>query len=557
MILRPYQEQAVYAITSNYNKGINRQVAVLATGLGKTIIFSHLISRRVRQTQKKALIIAHREELLLQAKDKLLNVNQTLQVGIEQAEQIADHTNDEVVIASIASIGRSDTSRLQNFNPKEYSTIIIDEAHHASAETYKNVLRYFGVLKNDSDWNREILLLGVTATPKRNDNNGIEEIFDEVTFDFNIVDGIKQGWLSRIRAFKVDTTENIDSVGTMSGDFNIGELEEKINTPERNALIVKTYKDLAYGKRTLVFAVDVAHTKSLYESFKNAGIHAAYVTGETPHDKRKETLQAFAMGQLNVLVNALVLTEGYDNAGIENIFLARPTKSGILYQQMIGRGTRVYEGKKYLTIVDFVDNTTKHSLQTAASLVGLDGTVNFRGQDILLARESIDKLLDKRPHYNLNKLDMDRLQYVMEEVDLLQEQEKVKQTEHYSWHSFGDAMRIHNGKHRDFLVEQSLTGQYILTEHLLLAKSKKKIGEFTSKSEAMRYADSLLLQSYSTASLPGSRFGSTNTYGGDMPSEAQIALLRDLGADEQTILFLDKSTASLLINDLKRSKRIS
>jgi ATP-dependent helicase IRC3 len=170
LTLRPYQQEALDAITTSFAKGTNKQVAVLATGLGKTVIFSHLISQRIGRDHKKALILAHREELLLQAKDKLLSVDPTLHVGIEQAESSADHTSDDVVIASVATIGKVNSTRLHAFDPSEYSTIIVDEAHHASAASYKTIFEHFGVLKDSPfDTNKQILFLGVTATPNRND----------------------------------------------------------------------------------------------------------------------------------------------------------------------------------------------------------------------------------------------------------------------------------------------------------------------------------------------------------------------------------------------------
>jgi superfamily II DNA or RNA helicase len=552
--LRNYQQDAVDSILKWYKNGVRKQVAVLATGLGKTIIFSHLVSRRNAETGKKALILAHREELLLQAKDKLQQVNRDLRIGIEQADKIADHSGDDVVIASVSTIGRTGSPRLMQFNPQEYSTIIIDEAHHASAESYKTILRHFGVLKNENDTNSSILLLGVTATPKRNDNQGIEQIFDKTVYEYNIIDGINNSWLSRIRAFKINTTAEIDSVRTNAGDFNIDELKQAVNTPARNNLIVQTYKEKADGKQALVFAVDVEHTRDLCLTFQDHGIEAAYITGETDKKERTELLSAFKAAKIPVMVNALVLTEGYDNERISHILMARPTKSGILYQQMIGRGTRVHSDKPHLTIIDFVDNTSRHALQTAGSLIGLEGTIDFNGGDILDARKQLDELLDKRPHYDLNKLKIVDIDALLEEVDIMQQKEAAQKEELYIWHSFNDGMRMHSSKYRYYLVEQTITGQYELSEYYNLTVTKKPIDTFLSKSEAMRFADSLLRKSYS-GMLNTVGYESEPRFGNELPSEAQIALLRELGADEHTIMFLDKRQASILISALKKQKR--
>ncbi len=554
MQLRDYQQRAVDAVHMAMEKGINKQVAVLATGLGKTVIFSHVISQRVKRTGKKALIIAHREELLLQAKDKLQQINPDLQIGIEQAENVADHTNDDVIIASVATIGRAASPRLLAFIPENFSTIIIDEAHHASASSYRTVLKHFGVLKEENDTNKSILLLGLTATPNRSDNQGIDHIFDEVVFNYSIVDGIRNGWLSTIAAVKVATDVSLQQVKTSVGDFAIGELEKAVNTKARNALIVKTYQDIAAGKQALVFAVDVAHTKALCESFVHAGITANFITGETPKEERKKLLASFADKKIHVMFNALVLTEGYDNAGIEFIFMTRPTQSGLLYQQMIGRGTRIHNEKTKLLIVDFVDNTTTHPLQTAASLIGLNGAVNFNGQDLLSVQDSIDSLLEKRPYYDLSKLDVKNIDYLLKEVDIMQENALEKREENYTWHKFGSGMRMHNGKHRYFFVEQTLTGQYNLYEFLRLVHMKNKLGEFGSQSEAMRYADGQIVSSFSQnlMDIPSSEQLQHGL--NDLPSEAQISLLRELGVDEHTILFLNKRDASQLISDRRRRR---
>lgn len=552
--LRDYQQEALDAIQSSYEKGIRKQVAVLATGLGKTIIFSHLVSQRNQTTGKKALIIAHREELLHQAKDKLQQVNPSLRIGIEQAQSTADHSMDDVILASVATIGKTGSKRLLNFNPNDFSTIIIDEAHHASAASYKTILRHFGVLKNDADSNKNILLLGVTATPKRNDNQGIEHIFDETVYEYNIIDGIQKGWLSRIKAFKIRTQSELDEVRTLAGDFNIEELKQAVNTPRRNNLVVQTYKEKAHGQQALVFAVDVEHTRHLCLAFQDSGVKAAYITGETNKNERAELLRAYHAKEIHVMVNALVLTEGYDNEHIAYIFMARPTKSGILYQQMIGRGTRVQKDKPHLTIIDFVDNTERHTLQTAASLIGLEGTIDFGGEDILDARKKIDVLLDKRPYYNLNKLSLKSIDELLEEIDILYQEQAAKKEELYTWHQFNDVMRMHSSKFRYYIVEQSLTGQYTLSEYLSLSQQKKRIATFLTQSEAMRYADSLLRQSYS-GKLSTVGYETGGSIGTELPSEAQIALLRELGADEDTILFLDKRQASILISSLKKNKK--
>jgi ATP-dependent helicase IRC3 len=549
LTLRPYQQDALDGIHAAFEKGTNKQVAVLATGLGKTVIFSHLISQRIGRDHKKALILAHREELLLQAKDKLLSVDPTLRVGIEQAEHTADHAQDDVVIASVATIGKENSTRLSAFNPSEYSTIIVDEAHHASAISYKNILQYFQVLKNSPyDTNKQILLLGVTATPNRNDNKGIDTIFDDVVYKYDIIDGIKSGWLSRIRAIRIDTSTDISSVKELAGDFSTQELASVVNNPERNALILKTYQDIAPGKQALIFAADVAHTEALYEVFKHAGVKVAFVTGETDKDMRKELLEQFAKKEIHVMVNAMVLTEGYDNAGIEFVFMTRPTQSGILYQQMIGRGTRIHPGKEHLMVVDFVDNTLSHTLQTSASLLGLEGRVNFQGEDILDMKSRLDLLREKRPGYDLNKLDVKKIEYLIKEVDILEEKRRNAPVVNYEWHQYGEHKRMKIGENRYYFVEQTLTDRYALREQLPSGQTHL-ISTFDSSVDAMKYTNSLITKQFS--SIGATQAPTGQVWESDIPSEAQIQLLRNLGARESEILMLTKGDASKLISRLK------
>lgn len=551
--LRNYQENAIQSINASFDKGLAKQVAVLATGLGKTIIFSHLISQRIQQLHKKALIIAHREELLMQAKEKLLSINPDLKIGIEQAEKTADHSEDDVVIASVATIGKANSRRLLAFHPQEYHTIIIDEAHHASAESYKAILQHFGVLKNTAyDWNKDILLLGVTATPNRNDNKGIDQIFDEVVYQYNIIDGIKNKWLCRIKAFRVKTGIDIETVKDIAGDFHIADLAQAINTPQRNIAIVKTYKDRANGKQALVFAADVEHAEALYETFQQAGVRTGLILGSTDKKERGEQLQKFADKELQVMVNAMVLTEGYDNTSIELIFMARPTKSGILYHQMVGRGTRLHPGKEHLMIVDFVDNTSTHKLQTSASLLGLEGAVDFKGEDILSYKSKLDQLQEKRPYYNFDTLDIHNIDYLLEEVDIMQQEEEKRINTTFIWHKFGDIFRIGIGDSRYFVIEQSLTGQHQLSKYNTKLGTRTFIAEYLNRSDAIRQADYLIAQGFGSS---GQSNPNQEPWKKDIPTEAQVQLLRDLRIDENTILMLDRGEASRLISKLKLARK--
>ena len=571
LTLRSYQVESIEKVKEKFKAGVNKQVLVLATGLGKTVIFVSLINDLIQQTGKKALIVAHREELLTQAKEKIEWVNPKLKVDIEMADQRAE-SSSQVIVASVASIGRSGSKRLEKFNPKDFCVVVIDEAHHASAQSYKTVLAHFGLLKQEkptngnivptTDWNKDCLLLGVTATPNRMDNEGIDKIFDETTYNYGIIDGIKDSWLSRIHAYRVDTRTSLAEVHTLAGDFNQGELADAINNPERNQLVVDTYLEQFKGKQALVFTVDIAHADALKKTFIQSGVRCQLVDGTTPKDIRKQILEDFHKKDIQVVVNCMVLTEGYDNDTIDVIMMARPTKSGILYQQMIGRGTRTHHEKPYLTVVDFVDNTARHTIKTSASLLGIDAEINFQGEDIVEAQTQIDRIRELSPDYDLNRLDFKKLDYIMEEVDLiggLGVPKDIQDVTRFAWQRFGpDAYRISIGESRYFVVQETLTGQWETIFQYWDRDERKIVTEKLGEEEGLMAKDNILKRTdqYITSNYPEVLRLVNNEahWRSESVSEAQEKELRRLGVDAEVIAHLNKGTASQLQNKLYGQK---
>lgn len=557
LTLRPYQEESLEKINENLTK-TNKQVLVLATGLGKTVVFSHLIKQRL--SLGKALVLAHREELLKQAQDKLARVDPTINSAIEQAQHRAN--GEDVVIASVATIGRKGSKRLEALNPQEFKTVIIDEAHHASAESYKTVLNHFGLLKTKSDWNKECLLLGVTATPNRADNKGIDQVFDETAYAYGILEGIQDGWLSRIRAWRVDTRTDLGNIHTQAGDFVTSELSDAINNDARNKLVVKTYKEHLDGKQALVFAADIAHARALLEAFQKEKILTEMVDGTTPKDQRSQILDDFHHKRIQIVVNCMVLTEGYDNETIDAILMARPTQSGVLYQQMVGRGTRTHEEKPFLTVVDFVDNTYRHRLKTISSLLGIEGKVKFRGEDILNAKEQLDQLKELSPNLDFDQVSMDRIQYLIEEVDLLAGLTLPKELDEFTnmaWHRYGiDSYKAGLGNHQSIIIEKTLTGQWSVRKETYDVTSKnihkEILGECQTLEEAINRSDRFIRNRFPD-SLRLLALDANWRF--DDPTENQLKTLRKLRIDEAVIQSLDKGQASQLITKLFNLKERS
>ena len=333
LFLRPYQQEALEASKRKFDAGITRQLITLPTGTGKTVLFANLLKHH--GIQKKLLVLVHRRELAEQAKEKLGQCNPEIRmrIGLEMGQDEA-WRRDHIVIAGVQTIGtQTGAGRLRFFNPSDFGAIVCDEAHHAIANTYRRVFEHFGL---HADGN-QILLLGVTATPVRSDGRGLKGVFQEIVYNMPLLDAIKQGWLCDLKAFRIKSNVDLDSVRSApDGDFLENELGSAVNTPRRNSYIVRNWVELGKPRQTVVFCVTIQHAKDLAEAFRSEGVRAECVWGTDPD--RSPKLWKHKKGEITVLTNCGVLTEGYDDWQISCIVLARPTKSELLFTQMIGRG---------------------------------------------------------------------------------------------------------------------------------------------------------------------------------------------------------------------------
>jgi superfamily II DNA or RNA helicase len=361
--LRPYQRECLEAIETAEWKGTKRQLVALPTGCGKTIIFSTL----ARERNGRTLILAHRDELIEQAVDKLMMVWENANVGVVKAER--NEVDKQVVVGSVQTVSRE--NRLEQL-PTDFDFIITDEAHHSAATTYRRIYEYLELVGEDEDdyGASEALHLGVTATPNRTDKIGLQPLFQEIVYQKRILDMIPD-YLCDLRCVRVLTHINVDGVSTWAGDLKAEQLSELLNTENCNELIVEAWKEHALGRLTLCFTTDIAHARDLCAAFQDAGVKAAWVSGETPILERRDILAKFAQREIEVLCNCLVLCEGYDHPAIDCIVIVRPTKSALLYTQMIGRGTRTFPTKKDCLILDIACISTQHDLVSFPSLFGL------------------------------------------------------------------------------------------------------------------------------------------------------------------------------------------
>ena len=448
---RPYQIETLDAVASAWKDGVSRQLVVLPTAAGKTVVFSMLPQWLRMRRPERMLVLVQAEELCFQAVKKLAAANPTLKIGLEKAEYKSTWS-DDIVVASIQTLGGTEPDgnggwkwgkRLAQMSPENFTVVVCDESHHLVANNYHGPLRYFGVMKSEPKYNNpNKLLVGVTATPNRSDNKGLEQFFEKITYSRDIRSMIKEGWLADIRAFRVETMVSLDGVATRQGDYAIGQLEKRINTPERNNLIVDGYLKHGEGLPFLGFTVDIQHTIDLTECLRARGIKAMGISGAKGavesqwlaygKTARPAALEAYERGELDGLVSCQALLEGFDAPRATVALCARPTKSALLYTQTVGRvlrpfpapearGTHAGWMKQYAIVLDFVDNTSTNAaaLNTVPSLFGLRPDFNMKGKKVMDELEEIEKLKASKPALNLSLYtDLEALRGVAEKIDL-------------------------------------------------------------------------------------------------------------------------------------------
>jgi ATP-dependent helicase IRC3 len=408
--LRPYQSEALTAVRHAYKAGKRRVIVSLPTGTGKTVVFAHFPN--VLNMKKRLLVLAHREELLLQAHDKFRLIDPELKVEIEQAGARAG-ADAKVVIASVPTLARNG-ARLARLQPEEFSIIVVDEAHHAVAPSYRRIFDHFGLF----DRNVARYLIGFTATPRRGDKQGLGEVFEEICYARDMREMIAGHYLCPISGWRVDTDVSLENVKVRHGDFVESQLARVVNTPLRNNLLVKAYRDFAAGRRAIVFCVDVAHAKDVHDAFAEAGIRAAHVWGELSRDARRSTLARFSAGEIDVVTNCNLLTEGFDEPRVDCVIMARPTRSKLLYAQMVGRGTRLHPDKKNLTIIDVADNSRAHQLPGLHSLFNLPANMNLSGGNALEIERDIERLNRTQPWIDTSRIQtLEDLQLAAERIE--------------------------------------------------------------------------------------------------------------------------------------------
>ena len=347
--LRDYQREAVNAIEREWHEGRDRTLLVQATGTGKTVVFGQ-VARDMVDSGSRVLVLAHREELLNQAADKLGGM-----YGLDcSLEMAGSHDNgSQVLLGSVQTLGRD--NRLATFAPDEFGAVIVDEAHHTLADSYMKIIDHF----------RLSYLLGVTATPDRGDKKALGKIYDSIAYEYGLARAVNDGNLCRIVAKTVPLEIDARSLKTSHGDYTLESAGAIVGVKLEE--IADAIAREARDRHTVVFLPLVQIAKDMAQALRERGMKAEEVDG-TSKD-RAEILSRFESGQTDVLCNAMLLTEGWDAPLCDCVIVLRPTKIRSLYAQMVGRGTRPYPGKENLLLLDFLWLTGEHRLCAPASLV--------------------------------------------------------------------------------------------------------------------------------------------------------------------------------------------
>lgn len=427
---RWYQSEDIQTVFSALEAGHNKQLIVYATGLGKTFT-----AVTIAQEFKRILWITHTEDLIEQSAmaiiENILDEDHAKYVlnnkGLiqylrnrkpnslfgmkEQDKAILDriglikedifNINTNFVVASVQTLHR----RLDRIPTDHFDLVVMDEAHLSGASTYSKAISHFN----------PDLLLGLTATPFRADGVSLTNLFDPpIRVNRDISWGINNGFLCKLDAIKVKTDNDLTQIKTIGNDFNQGQLGKAINTKERNSKIVEKYKEYAYDRKFIAFAIDIDHAIALNQAFHQEGINTTFiVSNEELCPDRRERIADFKAGDYQGLINVNILTAGFDDPSIECVIMARPTKSLTLYLQSIGRGTRIKPSARDCIILDIVDVTGRHNLVNTWTLE--DGVV--LEDRIFLSDEKKAELIEKR---DANKKKLDKEIDRDQRIDIMQ-----------------------------------------------------------------------------------------------------------------------------------------
>lgn len=411
--LRKYQSDALLAVYGAWGRGVTRPAVVMATGLGKTVIFSHLIAQWIVHNQGKVLVLVHRDELATQARDKIQAVSGE-RVGIVKASQ--NDIDARIIVASVQTLA----SERRRDALRGIGLIIADECHHAAAKTWKAVLGHFGA------WDG-VPAVGFTATMHREDKKGLGEIWEEVVITRDIMWGVRNGFLVRPRGLRIRIPELHleDKKLIVAGEYQRERVGQAMINADTGPAIARAVEQYALGMRMVTFAPNVMAAEHFKEHLEPLG-GAEIITGKTPKHARLAAYARFQSGHTLHLVNAMVLTEGWDAPWCDGAVIARPTKNPGLFQQMVGRTIRPHGDKTEALIIDVAGATDVNGLTSLADLGFDPPEIKAPRKDpIDLGEDELLDDLEEDPYYIPEEFDQAPVEEVhAQEVDWFGEKNK-------------------------------------------------------------------------------------------------------------------------------------
>lgn len=441
--LRPYQVEAQRAILEHRARGVRTQLVSLATGLGKTVIIATLPKLLSLREGDVTLVVAHRDELIEQIVDKMHVENPDLAIGVEKAERRAPE-EASIVVATVQTLTDKRLDEFMKRFGRRIALFVIDEAHHAAAPSYRAIVDAIHGARGDA------MIMGFTATPNRGDGVRLIDVFEKIVYEMDTRKAIDAGYLVPVQSFAVATTTNLDGVASRGGDFVIGALAAAVNTVDRNARIVASYKQHTAGMKALVFTASVEHARDVAEEFVANGVKAEWASGETPKDERERIVRDFRSGKTSVLVNCGLYLEGFDVPSVQVILNARPTKSTTLYTQITGRALRPVDDianalsntgsaltrreliekstKPAAIVIDLVDQAQRHQLVTLPSLYGLPPQIDAQGRMTAQVADKFEELLKRDPKRAARVRSADDIITALAEIDAFAAPVEIKPT---------------------------------------------------------------------------------------------------------------------------------
>jgi superfamily II DNA or RNA helicase len=516
--LRDYQQEAIDKVRETFERGISRQLIKVFTGGGKSLIAVGI--HKSIMPGKRTLFLVDQIELGEQMVKHFRTNFPDLNVGLEMGDYDADDKVD-ILVASVQTLGHVKSNRFKKFAERGFDKIVADEAHKSTSPIWQRVLHAFGV--GNENFVKGKLLVGMTATPNRTDAVGLSVNFDDISCNFDIRYGISNGWLTDIQALYVESGTNIDNVSKSGDDFNKKELSQTLNTPERNALILKSYKELVGGEQGIIYCASVDHAYALTDLFNNAGYPSACIEGMTDKSDRRDWIDDYRSGKIVNLFNYGTLTTGFDAPETKFLMLARPIRSPLLFEQIVGRGLRPnaesmvdswenaderiaaigLSSKSECKVIDICDTVTKHRLASVASLFGLSPKARTAKKrffkDVVMAVEEV-----KHEHgiEVENIVDIDNINVYVKKrkmkIGSLDRPDEIKSHSNNGWLMVGSNAYevVYPDDKKSLLVEKNELDQWELYEYDQIQKNVKKLQTFNNLSGAVKIADEYASRTY-------------------------------------------------------------